>query len=217
MTILALTTSGSRAQVGLSSAEAPQTSPLILENQNPRQHSEWLHSAVQEILKQTGIRIQDLSGLAIDLGPGSFTGVRVGFQLAQSLSFAAQLPVFATSSLAIAAAFTSGRVIVANSAFRNLLYTGEFQDGESVSDIQVEEIENFEKRFQFLKKVDPSLQLIGTFSGQPEPMANPPPNLLANLLQMAHQAPPERWTKEWKLLFPLYIRQSEAEEKLKLR
>lgn len=217
MTILALTTSGSRAQVGLSSAEAPQTSPLILENQNPRQHSEWLHSAVQEILKQAGIQIQDLGGLALDLGPGSFTGVRVGFQLAQSLSFAAQLPVFATSSLAIAASSTPGRVIVANNAFRNLLYTGEFQDGEAVSEIQVEEIENFEKRFQFLKKTDPSLQLIGTFSGQTEPAANLLSNLLPNLLQMAHQAPPERWTKEWKLLFPLYIRQSEAEEKLKLR
>ena len=46
-----------------------------------------LHEALQELLETAGIRAQDLKHILIDQGPGSYTGLRVGLALAQTLEF----------------------------------------------------------------------------------------------------------------------------------
>jgi tRNA threonylcarbamoyladenosine biosynthesis protein TsaB len=56
-------------------------------------HSERLMSAVDRLLGDCGLAPADLDGLAVSVGPGSFTGLRVGLATVKALAMALDLPV----------------------------------------------------------------------------------------------------------------------------
>lgn len=61
--------------------------------------SEVLLGHVQDVLKIAHMDKSDLTGVAISIGPGSFTGLRIGLATAKMLSYALSIPVVAVSSL----------------------------------------------------------------------------------------------------------------------
>lgn len=69
---------------------------LALERVDPRRHGELLAPMVQEALREAGDR---LSGIAVGVGPGPFTGLRVGVVTALVLGHARELPVHGVGSL----------------------------------------------------------------------------------------------------------------------
>ena len=66
-------------------------------------HSERLVPAIDRLLSDLGIGRQDLGGVAVSLGPGSFTALRVGISTAKGLSYSLGIPVIGASSLEIIA------------------------------------------------------------------------------------------------------------------
>jgi tRNA threonylcarbamoyladenosine biosynthesis protein TsaB len=62
-------------------------------------HSERLMSAVDRLLDDCGLAPADLDGLAVSVGPGSFTGLRVGLATVKALAMALDLPVAAVPTL----------------------------------------------------------------------------------------------------------------------
>jgi tRNA threonylcarbamoyladenosine biosynthesis protein TsaB len=56
-------------------------------------------SMVDEVLIEAQIKIDQVDAIGVTVGPGSFTGLRIGFATVQGLAFAADLPVVAISSL----------------------------------------------------------------------------------------------------------------------
>jgi tRNA threonylcarbamoyladenosine biosynthesis protein TsaB len=62
-------------------------------------HSERLLSTVDRVLSDTGLGMDDLSGLAVAIGPGSFTGLRIGVATVKGLAFAANKPIAAVPTL----------------------------------------------------------------------------------------------------------------------
>ena len=69
----------------------------------PRKQSEALPGVVGELLARHGVALASLEGLAIGLGPGSFTGLRIGLSCVKGLGYAAGLKVAGASSLAAVA------------------------------------------------------------------------------------------------------------------
>lgn len=69
-----------------------------------RRHVEALVPAVQYLLATSGLSWPDLSAVAVDTGPGLFTGLRVGMSTAGALAAAAVLPTVGVSSLDVLAA-----------------------------------------------------------------------------------------------------------------
>jgi tRNA threonylcarbamoyladenosine biosynthesis protein TsaB len=65
----------------------------------PRAHGERLLPQVKTVLADSGYRLSQCDAIALGQGPGSFMGVRIGAGLAQSLAYAADLPIVAVSSL----------------------------------------------------------------------------------------------------------------------
>jgi tRNA threonylcarbamoyladenosine biosynthesis protein TsaB len=62
-------------------------------------HSERLMSTVDRVLKDIGIALADMDGFAVAIGPGSFTGLRIGLAAVKGLAFATGKPVAAVPTL----------------------------------------------------------------------------------------------------------------------
>jgi tRNA threonylcarbamoyladenosine biosynthesis protein TsaB len=63
------------------------------------QNSTYLLPAIEKGLKQLGLAAADLSYIAVGIGPGSYTGIRVGVAAAKALAFACQLPLIGVCTL----------------------------------------------------------------------------------------------------------------------
>ena len=66
-------------------------------------HSELLTSSIQDILSENNIDVKDLSVVSIGIGPGSFTGLRIGFSVAKGLCYPHNINLVGISSLKIIA------------------------------------------------------------------------------------------------------------------
>lgn len=62
-------------------------------------HSRRLLSGVDWLLGETGVSIDELAGYAVGLGPGSFTGLRIGMAMAKGLAGATGTPMYGVSTL----------------------------------------------------------------------------------------------------------------------
>lgn len=65
----------------------------------PRQHNETLAVAVAQVLARSGWELGGLDGIAISMGPGSYTGLRIGMSYVKGLAFGAGLPVVPVPTL----------------------------------------------------------------------------------------------------------------------
>lgn len=74
----------------------------------PRIHSVQLMPMVRYALAQTGLALKELDGVAVSIGPGSFTGLRLGVMTAKTLGFAAGLKLAAVPTLEALAAALPG-------------------------------------------------------------------------------------------------------------
>ena len=65
----------------------------------PNGHSQLVLDMAESLLKQCGLDLQQLDALAVDVGPGSFTGLRIGVGVAQGLAYGAGRKVIPVGSL----------------------------------------------------------------------------------------------------------------------
>lgn len=69
------------------------------ENNDQKEHASFLHPAINAVVKDAGISIKELAAIAVTIGPGSYTGLRVGLTAAKGLCYALQKPLIAVSTL----------------------------------------------------------------------------------------------------------------------
>jgi tRNA threonylcarbamoyl adenosine modification protein YeaZ len=66
-------------------------------------HGEQLAPLIEDVLTAVGVVRQDLTAIAVGIGPGPFTGLRVGLVTARTLGFVLEIPVYGVCSLDIVA------------------------------------------------------------------------------------------------------------------
>lgn len=98
--MLGIETSGRVGSVALAVDGAVRARRFLT---TPARHASGLIPAVRAALSQTGVERQDLEGVAVGTGPGSFTGARIGAAAAKGLARGLRVPLYATSSLRAAA------------------------------------------------------------------------------------------------------------------
>lgn len=107
-------------------------------------HSRRLFTALDYIMKETGIDWPSISGIAVSLGPGSFTGLRIGMATAKGLAAAAGKVLLGVSTLDSLAAriVTSNLICAVLDARKKEVYTAFYRcnekgQSERVSDMAV--------------------------------------------------------------------------------
>lgn len=196
------------------------------ESLSQKSHSEVLHQYTFEILKESGLMLENIDAFAAGIGPGSFTGIRVAVNTAKAFSYALNKPLVGVDSLVNLAHQNSesGKPIICLiNAYKNMSYYGVYEyhmDSPKVlmepSAIPMKDIKSLLTRpmlcvgdgyltyEKFLPDSIKSLLL------RPEnPLDLPNAESLGLLAQKSFE---EGRTLDWKSLKPLYIRSSEAEE-----
>ena len=105
---------------------------------DPRAHGELLAPQVRLVLGEAGVRAGELTAIVAGVGPGPFTGLRVGLATAAAMGQALGIPTYGICSLdALGRAAGPGRVLVATDARRREVYFATYADGKRVSGPEV--------------------------------------------------------------------------------
>lgn len=75
-------------------------------------HSVTIMPLLNEMLKKANLSLQDIDELIVGIGPGSYTGVRIGVTIAKMIGYLNQIPVYSVSSLALLASSSKSEVIL---------------------------------------------------------------------------------------------------------
>lgn len=125
--LLAIDTATDQASVALGIAGAE---PLEENVAGARRHAAALLPMIQGLLHRAGASLDDVSGIALSDGPGSFTGLRVGASVAKALVYARGLPLWIAPSLLVRAAGVAQAdsvVLAVSSALRGEVYAGAYR------------------------------------------------------------------------------------------
>lgn len=169
----------------------------IVENSDNKYHSAFLISTLQEIMSENNIKPQDINLIAVNIGPGSFTGIRACVTVARVMAQQLDCKAVGISSLEILSkASNSENPLVALDARKNCAYL--YCDNEIKGAVQLEKIQEIIKTGNYTLITDDKLQpLLGGISYQSGNYA-----LGEILAELAEQKDAEG---NWRKLKPLYI------------
>lgn len=103
-----------------------------LSSEQPMKHGEHLAPLIARAMDDAGIVRQDLTAIAVGVGPGPFTGLRVGIVTARTLGFVLEIPVYGVCSLdaialeVVGTGAASGSFLVATDARRKEVYLASY-------------------------------------------------------------------------------------------
>ncbi|MCA9931311.1 MAG: tRNA (adenosine(37)-N6)-threonylcarbamoyltransferase complex dimerization subunit type 1 TsaB [Anaerolineales bacterium] len=149
-------------------------------------HTVELTPTIRELMTRMGATMADLSGIAIAVGPGSYTGLRVGMAVAKGLALAHQTPMVGVPTLDIVAAAhpsQPGDLVVVAEAGRTRVLTAVYQwhGGDGWQTNQTPEIDTWD---ELLTRLEGPL----TFAGEISPEAAQKIRTSGKLFQLARAA-----------------------------
>ncbi len=71
----------------------------VKESFEGKTHAELLTVFIEKLLTENNLKVKNLDAIAVSMGPGSYTGLRIGVSAAKGLAYAANLPLIAVSTL----------------------------------------------------------------------------------------------------------------------
>jgi tRNA threonylcarbamoyladenosine biosynthesis protein TsaB len=125
--ILALDTSNEQASVALAGGGRLQAETSWLAGRN---HSRQLTAVIRDLLRLAALAPGQLTAVCVAIGPGSFSGVRVGISEGKGLALGLGIPLIGVSTLdviGLQASFQAGKVAVAMQAGRGLVYLAAYE------------------------------------------------------------------------------------------
>ena len=191
-----------------------------------RRHAENLAPQIDFVRRQAGIELGDLGAVAVDVGPGLFTGLRVGIATAVVMSHALGVPIIPVTShdlMAFPARWSSRLIVTALDARRGELFTALFRKVpggiQRVREVNVCTPDDLAAELEVADEPallvgDGALRYADTFhdirriemaeQGLAQPSAR-------SLVQLAHaRAMREEFVQPWEVE-PVYLRKPDAE------
>ena len=100
MLILAITSSTKRVGCAIGDSNGVRS---VVQATRDRSHAELLASQISTACDQAGVDLRDVGAVAVDVGPGLYTGLRVGVTTANALAYALKVPTITANSVEIVA------------------------------------------------------------------------------------------------------------------
>ena len=102
----------------------------IIDSTDTNYHSAYLIPKIRDVLKENSLLIKDLDAIGVNIGPGSFTGIRAGITIARVLSQQANLKLVGVPSLEILSKLNKSdkKTIVVTDARKNKVYFAEYRN-----------------------------------------------------------------------------------------
>jgi tRNA threonylcarbamoyladenosine biosynthesis protein TsaB len=191
-----------------------------------RRHAETLTPAIEFLCRQARVDLREIGCVAVDVGPGLFTGLRVGISSAKAIAHALRVPVIGVSSLDLIAfpvRFSPRLVVAAIDARRGELFHAAYRQVpggvQRLADPAVASPDDLASDLlaghdEVLLVGDGALRYREVFEGlsqvelADQGLAHPS---AASLVQLAHaRALREDFVQPWELQ-PLYLRKPDAE------
>ena len=141
MKILAMDTSSVNATVAVSDEFRVLGEYTI---SNDRAHSQIIMPMLEDVLKHCALTVKDIDVFAVAIGPGSFTGLRIGMSAMKTLAQALNKPIIGVSSLdAVAASFYNNESYICPifDARRNEVYNALYQNGTKIVNDRVSDFD----------------------------------------------------------------------------
>lgn len=183
--------------------------------ESPQSFSETLMPQVEEVIKVSGA-FENLDAVAVSIGPGSFTGLRIGLATAKALSYAWGIKIIGVPTLqALSYNFPSAKVFPLIDAQKNRAYCQMFEKCSPLSKLEVLPIDEAILR---AGKLDGEIFLCGDVLHKikiplPPNIKLSPPNLkMPRASSVAICAEDLKTFDNVMNLEPLYVRRAEAEE-----
>ena len=76
---------------------------VFKKNNRQRDHASWLHPAIHELMQEAATQLSDIDAIAVTIGPGSYTGLRVGLAAAKGICYALEKPLLTVNTLLVMA------------------------------------------------------------------------------------------------------------------
>ncbi len=201
--ILAIDTSGTSGSMALGLAHTAWDKKAV--------HSELATVKLQELLDQANLQLRELEGLMVNVGPGSFTGIRVGLNLARTLSYALNIPICPLNSLELLTlqnAPDAKSAFTAIKAIQNFYYAAGFDHREGGLAQRLAPLSVEGERLPALSGEFEKVLIEGQTPGFSSELD------ARTQLDWLAKWPDSTTFLTWKEVRPVYIRASEAEEKL---
>jgi tRNA threonylcarbamoyladenosine biosynthesis protein TsaB len=241
MRILGLDTSISVASVAIN-----EDGRIVAEDFYPRQgtaegsgaksnHAEIILPLIDSVLQRAGIGFTDVTGIAVSIGPGSFTGVRIGLSTTKGLAYGTGIPAVGISTLqAIAArvAGFEGMVCSILDARKGEVYAAVFRKHgnqlERLTEDALMPILSFLEELRGLEETTPCLfigdgvtayrPLLQQVSGLQIHIADeePIPSVAAAIALLSERQFSDQRAVRLEDLAPVYLRRPESESRMKL-
>ena len=191
-----------------------------------KRHAEILTPQIDFVRRQARVELREIGVVAIDLGPGLFTGLRVGIASAMAIAHALSVPMIGVASLDLLAfpvRFTSKLIVAAIDARRGELFHAFYRPVpggvQRVSEYEVSSPDDLASEIlahseDCLVVGDGALRYHEVFDGlrkvELADFGFAYPNA-ASLVQLAHaQALREQWVRPWEIA-PLYLRKPDVD------
>lgn len=130
----------------------------VVENTGNKYHSAFLISTLQEIMSLNNVKPQDVNLIAVNIGPGSFTGIRACVTVARVMAQQLDCKAVGVSSLEILSRLADKNPLVALDARKDSAYL--YYDGEIRGAIRLEEVQEIIKKGEYSVITDDKLQPI---------------------------------------------------------
>jgi tRNA threonylcarbamoyladenosine biosynthesis protein TsaB len=136
------------------------------------QNKNVLHQYLRNVLDEANVNIGEIGAIGVAIGPGSFTGLRVGLAVAKGICWSLGLPLAGISSLlaiANAARLGSDRILVVKDARRNEFYYAAYErTNESIKQIVPDSVGPAEELFTLSSRgyraIGPGVKELGKYS-----------------------------------------------------
>jgi tRNA threonylcarbamoyladenosine biosynthesis protein TsaB len=197
----------------------------LFESTKARRHAETLAPAIEFLTTTTDTPLEEISVVAVDVGPGLFTGLRVGLATAKAIAHVLRVPMIGISSLDLLAfplRHTSRTIVTVIDARRGELFYASYRQVpggvQRTSDLQVGTPDDLlgdlmathddhvlvgdgALRYRDVLREAPGVEFAEQWLAHPS---------AAPLVQLAHaKALREEWVNPWELE-PVYLRKPDA-------